>query len=226
MQRAAVEELQKTVNELQTALEATDTAYRNVQQQWVEDRKQLDFLIALGRDMYKEGQFYKDSYSWLLYDYQQIMCNMHSQESTTTSTAVNEDPITAGSPCTDAPVVSLEGDPAPDSLCPGESICCSVTDTVASNHDGQQNHPSQYQDHTAAPSPPLIDPPFSLRVHAGVKIPSFIKPPVVLRLAFPSASRAFVGNKDLAKGNSSASRLEKLKKSEPCAEMKKVRDII
>lgn len=72
MQKVAVDALQQTVYELQTPQKETSTVYLNVQQQWEEGRKQLDFLIALRREMYNKGQYYKDSYSWLSYDYQQI----------------------------------------------------------------------------------------------------------------------------------------------------------
>lgn len=72
MQRVAVDELQQAVYELQISLKETNTAYLNVQQQWEEGRKQLDFAIALRREMCNKGQYYKDSYSWLPYDYQQI----------------------------------------------------------------------------------------------------------------------------------------------------------
>ncbi|KAL9951914.1 hypothetical protein ACROYT_G044661 [Oculina patagonica] len=178
LQRAKVDELTEEMHILQNK-------FFSLREESQKDKRTLEFLITLGREMYNEGQFYKNSYYSLFQHYHQLLFHLNNRKAASRTKDDTKDyAITAVCPyrralsvypenlaviaarsCRRAPVVSPEGSP---------QAASSPPHTVAQN--------SIRLDHNVAL--------FSLRVFAT---PAHVLRPRLLSLAFPFAEIKAVG---------------------------------
>ena len=188
-------------------------------------KKSIEFLIALGREMYNEGQFYKINYHWLLYFYQQLVFELHCRQA---SSRVDDTAVAVVCSCQRVPTVSLE-DVIQETSVQSYSVpsngtedltnklavtayhsCARATvDVVESLEGGRRRDSSRvtgnlhYQDHTSSPA----FSPFNIRVYAT---PSFIRRPRLLRLAFPFAEMEVVDDNSSIENKATVARIHEV----------------
>ena len=175
VQRETVHKLTSTIKELEKEREETKAKYHQLKKAYFSllekskwTGKRLDFVIALGREMYNEGQYYKNCYHWMVYFYQEAMWHLfYSQATNSRVESTGNHAVTTVCSWTRAPVVSLEGGLQDILLQPNKE----TDNTRRPRHAVTQAQPS-----------------YSLRLYETINLQTCITQRSRLRLAYPSSA--------------------------------------